>query len=320
MNAVFESFPVAVHADLAPLLKNGSLQSHAVERITQQLGIDTLQLMTQLVPVAARLALPPISQFYVGAVIAAATSDSAAPSLYLGANIEFPGQSLIHSVHAEQAALTNARAQGATQLQAIAISAAPCGYCRQFLTEAAHQTDLTVVIAESEHAPARQLSLKQLLPEAFGPNDLGINGGLLSPELGRHDLHLAHPDKVNFDQVIEAALSAARQSYAPYTGAYAGCALELETGEIFSGSYGENAAYNPGVVSINAAVIQWAVQHGHVLAAQSDAALCSAADMAVKRAVLVEAEGATSQRGACEGVLAAIAPLVELEYVEVVLG
>src|ERR1051326_1452329 len=72
--------------------------------------------MLDLIPEAKRFAIPPISNFF-------------------GANFEFPGEALSFCVHAEQAAVVQAMAGGETGIDAIAVSAAPCGYCRQVLYE-----------------------------------------------------------------------------------------------------------------------------------------------------------------------------------------
>ena len=58
--------------------------------------------------------------------------------LYVGVNLEFPPLPLQHSVHAEQFLVANAAGAGEARLVRISVNAAPCGHCRQFLTELAH--------------------------------------------------------------------------------------------------------------------------------------------------------------------------------------
>ena len=48
------------------------------------------------------------------------------------------------------------------------------------------------------------------------------------------------------DELAQAALDAANRSYAPYSKSFAGVALRA-SGEIFSGAYAENAAFNPSM-------------------------------------------------------------------------
>src|ERR1019366_9037846 len=130
------------------------------------------QLMLDLIPLAKTFAIPPISNFFVGVVALGASG-----SLYFGANYEFPGHALTFSVHGEQAATVQALSFNETGVEMLAISAAPCGYCRQFLNELTTASTLKIILP---NAPATPLTA--LLPAAFGPVDLGVTGGLMSPQ------------------------------------------------------------------------------------------------------------------------------------------
>ena len=57
--------------------------------------------------------------------------------LFVGVNLEFPGLPLHHSVHAEQFLIANAGQAGEQALTRLAVSAVPCGHCRQFCSELA---------------------------------------------------------------------------------------------------------------------------------------------------------------------------------------
>jgi cytidine deaminase len=96
-------------------------------------------------------------------------------ALYLGANIEIPGNGLNQAVHAEQSALANAFAHAERGIVAIAVIAAPCGHCRQFLNEITGGSQIRVIVKGG----ATQ-TLEELLPASFGPKDLGITAGLFS--------------------------------------------------------------------------------------------------------------------------------------------
>ncbi len=229
---------------------NGVISSADARALAQHLGTTVPLLMLQLLPFATAYAQPVISNFNVGAIAMGASGN-----LYYGANMEFLGQSLIYSVHAEQAATVNAWVNGETGMTMLAVSAAPCGYCRQFLNELATASQLQIYLPGQ---PPQLLSY--YLPNAFGPGDLGVTGGLLSPQ--NNNLVLDHPSD---DAVVQAALAAANRSYAPYTSAvnpnqgkacYTGVALATADGSIFSGAYGENAAYNPSILPMEAALIQ----------------------------------------------------------------
>ena len=238
--------------------------------------------MLDLIPEAKKFAIPPISNFYVGAV-ARGTSGK----IYFGANFEFIGQALSFTVHAEQAAVVQAMAGDETGLEMIATSAAPCGYCRQFLNELT--TAATLRIQMPNHPPTL---LSELLPAAFGPRDLGVDAALMSPQ--SHGLTLESPDPL-----AAAALAAANASYAPYSHAYAGVALQTRDGAIFSGSVAENAAYNPSMSPLEAAIVNLVIGGRKTYADIADAVLVEVADAPV------------SQAGATQAVLATIsdAPL-----------
>jgi cytidine deaminase len=191
-----------------------------------------------LLPQAAAFARPPISNFRVGA-IARGTSGK----LYFGTNLEFAGEALSFTVHAEQSAVVNAWMSGETGIDVVATSAAPCGYCRQFLNELVTARELLVVM------PNESRPLSELLPSSFGPRDLGIDGGLLQPE--DHGLGLD-----DSGDLAQAALQAANMSYAPYSKSFAGVAVRTKDGRIFSGAYAENAAFNPSLSPLQAALSQ----------------------------------------------------------------
>jgi cytidine deaminase len=251
------------------------------------------RLMEELLPAAQALAVAPISGFAVGAVVR-----SASGTLYLGANLEFPGLALATSVHAEQAAIANAWAGGETEAVALAVTAAPCGHCRQFLNELAAGGRLLVFVRGE---PATTLAA--LLPLAFGPADLGVSDRLMQPV--SHGLVAAVRGEAT-DQLAAAALAAADSSYAPYGKTYAGVALELADGSIHAGRYAENAAFNPSLPPLQAALAALAMR--------------SIPTAQVRRAALAETAGPVSQRAATESLLAGVAPGVALTYIRAAAG
>jgi cytidine deaminase len=146
---------------------------------------------------------------------------------------------LSFALHAEQSATSNAWLHGEEGLTSLAVSAAPCGYCRQFLYELTTASTLTILLPDTED----QL-LTTLLPDPFGPE----NGGLM--EVQDHGLTVSPtPDDTGI-----AALAAANASYSPYATTFAGVALRMSDGSIFSGRYGENAAFNPSMSPLEAAL------------------------------------------------------------------
>ncbi len=102
--------------------------------------------------------------------------------------------------------------------------------------------------------------------------------------------------------VVRNALRAARFSYAPYTGAYAGCALRTEQGTLHAGGYVENAAFNPSVLAVQSALL-----HLHLKGPGLDAA-------EVSELALVEVDGPTTQLAATQRLLGAVAPEAAFTY------
>lgn len=198
------------------------------------------ELMLALVPFAQLYARPAVSNLSVGVVAAGASTGA----LYYGANQEYAGPALSFTLHAEQCATTNAWRHEEQGLSSLAVSAAPCGHCRQFLYELVTASDLEILLPGGAPAP-----LTSFLPDAFGPRDLGVPAALMT--LANHGLRLVAPTT---DQVVLAALEAANSSYAPYTESYAGLAIETSDSKIFAGRLAENAAYNPSLSPMQAAM------------------------------------------------------------------
>jgi cytidine deaminase len=192
--------------------------------------------MLDLLAQAQSLARPALKDFRVGAVVRGTSG-----ALYLGGNIEFKDASLSQAVHAEQAALSNAFMHDEPGIEAIAVSASPCGHCRQFLYEFSEGRDIEILLPGQ---PATSLSA--LLPRPFGPRDLNVTGGPLS----RTKLAME-----NVESMAQAARYAAANAYAPYTNSPSGVAIRSRRGNIYRGSYIENAAFNPSMPPLQVALV-----------------------------------------------------------------
>ena len=299
---VVETFPEEARRHVRAVPANaGKLTVAQSKAIMEIMGIGEEALMVLLLPLARLYAITPISNFRVGAVAkASAHSAGSECDLYLGANIEFTGQALSQAVHAEQAATMNAWLQGAAQLHTIAVSAAPCGYCRQFLYELEGRDTLMIVTPGEGPRGFRSTRLVELLPEAFGPLDLKKAAGLMAASNDRHRLTLKADVK---DPLILEALSAANQSYAPYTNSMAGCAIQANDGRIYRGPSVENAAFNPSLSPFQTAISS--MNMGSLAQGRT-----------ITRAVLVEKPAGSGQRAVTELVLRSFAPDVSLEYFE----
>lgn len=263
------------------------IEAHELAALTRETGLDQAALLVACLPWAQRWALAPVSNFEVGA---AALADSGV--LYLGANLEFRGLPLSQTVHAEQSVIAHAWSCGETTLRVIATSAAPCGFCRQFMLELPEPRPLLVLADRFDHADPEHgsVTLEALLPWSFGPTQLGRAPQLLRS--GPHGLTLVH---ASADALVGLALVAANRSCAPYSGALAGVGVATSDGRSFAGAVAESAAFNPTLAPMQAALI--AAHHGGALLNQ------------VERAVLIELDGAVvSQLEAAAAVLASVAP------------
>jgi cytidine deaminase len=266
---------------------SGQIPPDDVKYLVDTEGTTIDALMVGLLPLAQTYSRPPLSNFQVGAVARGSSG-----SLYLGANIEFPGQALGFAVHAEQAAISNAYMHDEQGVSTIAVTAAPCGHCRQFMNELSSEGEIQVLVGKN---PATKLS--SLLPAAFGPNDLGLKRGAFPASAVELALLKATPD-----EVTAAALAAARKSYAPYTKAYSGVAIGTAAARVYKGSYIENAAFNPSLSPFQVALVALILAGEH--------------SSRISTVVLVEVEGAViSQKSVTDAALSAVAPAAKLRIV-----
>ncbi|MEM6049353.1 cytidine deaminase [Erwinia sp. P7711] len=239
-HAAFATLPSALQTALQPVLSSADFQAFLtpmqIADIKSQTGLDDQQLAFSLLPLAAACAVAPLSNFNVGAV-ARGTSGH----LYFGANMEFVSATMQQTVHAEQSAVTHAWLRGEKALEAITVNYTPCGHCRQFMNELNSGTALGINLPGREPA-----TLADYLPDAFGPRDLAIKTLLMD--------EIDHGLVIKGDPLSQAALEAASRSHAPYTQAWSGVALQAADGTIFAGRYAENAAFNPSLPPLQAAL------------------------------------------------------------------
>ena len=174
LNPFWKTFPQPLRSALQSIPQNsGRLDAWHCSAAMKAAGMSLEDLMVKLLPAARLYARVPISNFKVGAVVRGCIPDKPdGISLFLGANIEFAGQSLTETIHAEQTAVVNARQQGSVQIEAIAVSAAPCGRCRQFLYELDTRQLLTVIVQQADGNDTSAQKLSDLLPQAFGSHFL----------------------------------------------------------------------------------------------------------------------------------------------------
>ncbi|GAV68317.1 dCMP_cyt_deam_1 domain-containing protein/dCMP_cyt_deam_2 domain-containing protein [Cephalotus follicularis] len=234
------------------------LEASEAETLAHKSGHTTvLQVLPSLVAPAQALARPPISNFHVGAVGLGSSG-----RVFLGVNLEFPGLPLHNSVHAEQFLLTNLSFHSEPKLHYLAVSAAPCGHCRQFLHEIRNAPDIQILVTDNH---LNQFdSLSRFLPHRFGPGDLLDEDVPLLLE--HHDNRLClrtNNGEIHVDDLLRhAALEAANRSHAPYSGCPSGVALVDCEGKVYKGSYMESAAHNPSLGPVQAAIVAYVASGG----------------------------------------------------------
>ncbi|EPV3840114.1 cytidine deaminase [Morganella morganii] len=240
----------------------GYLSAKQVTALCHAAETDEDALALAILPLAAACAVTPVSRFNVGAV-----AHGLSGNLYFGANMEFCHVPLQQTVHAEQSAITHAWLRGENGLRKVTVNYTPCGHCRQFMNELNSGTELLIQLPELAAMP-----LKTLLPHAFGPVNLGIETRLFDQV--HHGYHF-----LATNAVVGKALEAANRSHAPYSHSHSGVALQDSRGRIYSGAYIENAAFNPGLPPLQAALIFMNMAGGDL--------------HDIHRAVLVEGSNAT---------------------------
>ncbi len=129
------------------------------------------QKLVELAQAVRDQAYAPYSHYPVGAALL--TEDG---EIFTGCNIEnavYPA-----TCCAERVAIFKAVSEGHRSFQAIAVATenggSPCGVCRQVMREFA--PNMTVLITDAAGA-VRQTSVAELLPDSFGPEDLGYSTG-----------------------------------------------------------------------------------------------------------------------------------------------
>ncbi len=161
---------------LAPILADhhfpAMLTAEQVSTLKNTAGLDEDALAFALLPLAAACARTDLSHFNVGAIARGVSGN-----WYFGANMEFLGATMQQTVHAEQSAISHAWLRGEKGLAAVTVNYTPCGHCRQFMNELNSGLDLRI------HLPGRAPhTLRDYLPDAFGPKDLEIKTLLMDEQ------------------------------------------------------------------------------------------------------------------------------------------
>jgi cytidine deaminase len=116
---------------------------------------------------ARRRAYAPYSEYTVGAALLTSSG-----KVYDGVNVE--NAAYPTSMCAERVAVFKAVSEGETNFSTIAVASSnggtPCGACRQVLSEFGSETK--VLIVDGGGNIVQETTVAELLPGAFGPEDL----------------------------------------------------------------------------------------------------------------------------------------------------
>lgn len=128
------------------------------------------QSLIELAVEARKKAYAPYSKYRVGAALRTKSG-----RIYTGVNIE--NAAYPHTMCAERVAIFKAVSEGETGFEAISVvtnnGGSPCGGCRQVLAE--FGLDTVVLIADGDGKLIKEMTVKELLPEAFTPEHLEVD-------------------------------------------------------------------------------------------------------------------------------------------------
>ncbi len=117
---------------------------------------------------ARRQAYAPYSHYYVGAAVLTKSG-----KMYTGCNVE--NAAYPTGICAERVAIFKAVSDGERELVALAVvtsnGGSPCGACRQVFSEFAGD-DTVIVIAPARGDERKTFTMKKILPDRFGPQNL----------------------------------------------------------------------------------------------------------------------------------------------------
>lgn len=131
------------------------------------LNQDQRQQLIELAIQTRQWSYSPYSHYAVGAALLAESG-----KIYTGTNIE--NAAYPNSICAERVAICKAASEGERKFTAIAVASenggSPCGMCRQTMAEFGVETQVLVV--DSQGKVYLDVTVEELLPNAFTPEDL----------------------------------------------------------------------------------------------------------------------------------------------------
>lgn len=175
---------IAIREEIVSMM-NGRfvIPAEEVSELIKRRNVSIDAILTHLIQPASALARPPISKYHVGAAGVAGSG-----TIYIGVNLELLHSPLNHSIHAEQFLAVNLVKAREERLVTLAVSAAPCGHCRQFFAELAYAGEVRFLFGDQ--APLEARTLDDLLPLRFGPQG--------DSEFPHFYCHLSYPSAMSF--------------------------------------------------------------------------------------------------------------------------
>jgi len=126
------------------------------------------QSLIDLANIARQRAYAPYSNYPVGSSLRTKTG-----RIYTGVNVE--NAAYPQTMCAERVAIFKAVSEGEKEFEVITVvtdnGGSPCGGCRQVMAE--FGLDTIVLMADGNGRIVKETTVKDLLPEAFTPNQLG---------------------------------------------------------------------------------------------------------------------------------------------------
>ncbi|KAM6927183.1 LOW QUALITY PROTEIN: cytidine deaminase-like [Xenentodon cancila] len=149
------------------------------DRSSGALSQDVIEKLIAQSHEAKEKAYCPYSNFRVGAALL--TDDN---HVFAGCNVENACYNL--GICAERNAMAKAVSEGYKSFRAIAIASdmadqfiSPCGGCRQFMREFGREWDVYMTKADRSY---QKMTVEELLPVSFGPDDLTEKNSCLQNE------------------------------------------------------------------------------------------------------------------------------------------
>jgi cytidine deaminase len=131
------------------------------------LTIQEKQALIDLANTARQRAYAPYSNYPVGAALRTKTG-----RIFTGVNVE--NAAYPQTMCAERVAIFKAVSEGEKEFEVISVvtdnGGSPCGGCRQVLAE--FGLDTMVLMADGSGKLLKEITVKELLPEAFTPDQL----------------------------------------------------------------------------------------------------------------------------------------------------